>query len=298
MTSSPDLHPFSTLEPSFILQAIESFGYVCDGRILPLNSYENRVYQIGIEDDEPVIAKFYRPNRWSDAQIQEEHDYCFELVAAELPVVAPMRNQNNESIFKFGDFRFSLFPRKGGRAPELDNDDNLFVLGRFLGRMHLVAATKSFSYRPTIDSQTYGHDSVQYISEHFIPAELKQAYDSLTVDLLQRIDAIMSEMKAVQILRAHGDCHIGNMLWRDDAPHFIDFDDCRMAPAVQDVWMLLSGSREEQRVQLLNILEGYNEFYHQLLLIAIFCIVYDVANRIYDSRKKEDQPCSNHRPHK
>ena len=260
MASSPDLHPFATLEPSFILQAIESNNYICDGRILPLNSYENRVYQIGIENGEPIIAKFYRPNRWSDEQIQEEHDYSFELAAAELPVVAPMRNEDNKSIFTYGDFRFSLFPRKGGRAPELDNEDNLFVLGRFLGRMHLVGTTKKFGHRPTIDSKTYGHDSVEFISENFIPTELKEAYDSLATDLLQRIDATIDEMDGVRYLRTHGDCHIGNMLWRDDAPHFIDFDDCRMAPAVQDLWMLLSGSREEQRAQLINILDGYNEF--------------------------------------
>ena len=273
MASSPDLHPFATLEPSFILQAIESNGYICDGRIMPLNSYENRVYQIGIEDSDPIIAKFYRPDRWSNEQIQEEHDYCFELVMAELPVVAPLRNENEQSIFTFGDFRFSLFPRKGGRAPELDNEDNLFVLGRFLGRMHLISASKQFVHRPTINSKTYGHDSVEFISDNFIPGELKEAYDSLTTDLLHRINTKIDELQGVNYLRAHGDCHIGNMLWRDDAPHFIDFDDCRMAPAVQDVWMLLSGSREEQRTQLINILDGYNEFadfdMRELHLIAV-----------------------------
>ena len=273
MTSSPDLHPFATLDPSFILHAIESSSHVCDGRVLTLNSYENRVYQIGIEESDPVIAKFYRPHRWSDEQIQEEHDFTFELAEAELPVVAPMRNDNGESIFTYGDFRFSLFPRKGGRAPELDNEDNLFVLGRFLGRMHLIGASDSFKFRPTIDSKSYGHDSVDYISEHFIPAELKQAYDSLTQDLLQRIDTIIAEVEGIRYIRVHGDCHIGNMLWRDDAPHFIDFDDCRMAPAVQDLWMLLSGSHEEQRGQLINILDGYNEFgefnMSELRLIAV-----------------------------
>ena len=260
MAISPDQHPFATLEPDFILQAIEQNNYACDGRIFALNSYENRVYQVGIEDDEPIIAKFYRPDRWTDQQIQEEHNYCFELLAAELPVVAPIRNEQGDSIFNFGDFRFSLFPRRGGRAPELDNEDNLFVLGRFLGRMHLIGANNSFTYRPAITSQTYGHESAQFISERFIPAELKTAYDSLTADLLRRIDTIVEQVEGVNYLRAHGDCHIGNMLWRDDAPHFIDFDDCRMAPAVQDVWMLLSGSRDEQRTQLINILDGYNEF--------------------------------------
>lgn len=260
MTSSPDLHPFSVLEPSFILQAIESQGYVCDGRVLALNSYENRVYQIGIEGSDPVIAKFYRPNRWTNEQIQEEHNFSFELASAELPVVAPVCNSGGESIFSFGEFRFSLFPRKGGRAPELDNEDNLFVLGRFLGRMHLIGKSKEFKSRPTIESKTYGHESVAFISEHFIPVALKQAYDSLSQDLLQRVDSIIAEQENTRNIRVHGDCHIGNMLWRDNAPHFIDFDDCRMAPAVQDIWMLLSGSRDEQRSQLINILDGYNEF--------------------------------------
>ena len=271
--SSVDPHPFSQLEPNFILQAIESGGYVCDGRVLALNSYENRVYQIGIEDSDPIIAKFYRPNRWTTEQIQEEHDFCFELADAELPVVAPLRNADGNTIFDFGDFRLSLFPRKGGRAPELDNQDNLYVLGRFLGRMHLIGASESFKFRPSIDSKTYGHDSVAFISEYFIPDELKQAYQSLTKDLLQRIDSIIAEMDSVQVIRVHGDCHIGNMLWRDNAPHFIDFDDCRMAPAVQDIWMLLSGSRDEQRSQLIDILDGYNEFgefnANELRLIAV-----------------------------
>ncbi len=271
--SSPDTHPFSSLEPNFILQAIESSGYACDGRVLTLNSYENRVYQVGIEDGDPLIAKFYRPNRWTTEQIQEEHDFCFELADAELPVVAPLRNADGETIFNFGEFRLSLFPRKGGRAPELDNQDNLYVLGRFLGRMHLIGASEPFKFRPSIDSKTYGHDSVTYISEYFIPAELKQAYQSLTKDLLQRIDSIIAEMDSVRVIRVHGDCHIGNMLWRDDAPHFIDFDDCRMAPAVQDIWMLLSGSRDEQRSQLIDILDGYNEFGefnpNELSLIAV-----------------------------
>ena len=246
---------------------------MCDGRVLTLNSYENRVFQIGIEDRDPIIAKFYRPNRWTTEQIQEEHDFCFELADAELPVVAPLRNADGETIFNFGEFRLSLFPRKGGRAPELDNQDNLYVLGRFLGRMHLIGASEPFKLRPAIDSKTYGHESVTYISEKFIPAELKQAYQSLTKDLLQRIDSIIAEVDSVQVIRVHGDCHIGNMLWRDDAPHFIDFDDCRMAPAVQDIWMLLSGNRDEQRSQLIDILDGYNEFgefnMSELNLIAV-----------------------------
>lgn len=260
MENSTDLHPFETLEPSFLLDAIDSVGFATDGRVTILNSYENRVYQIGIEDKEPVIAKFYRPGRWSNQQIQEEHDYCYELVEAELPVVAPVKNNQNDSLFEFGGFRFSIYPRKGGRAPELDNYDNLFILGRFLGRIHMIGAASTFRERPTINSQNYGHESVEYIKKHFIPEELKIAYETLTDDLLKIIDAIMSDTGDVDVIRTHGDCHIGNMLWRNELPHFIDFDDSRMAPAVQDIWMLLSGDRQEQAIQLREIIEGYNEF--------------------------------------
>ncbi len=260
MAPLPNTHPFATLDPSFILHAIETNDYVCDGRIFPLNSYENRVYQVGIENNEPIIAKFYRPNRWTDEQIQEEHDFCYELIEAELPVVAPLRNAEGASIFSYGEFRFSLYPRRGGHAPELDNYDNLIVLGRFLGRIHLIGASREFTHRPTINSESYGYESVQFISERFIPAELKQAYDTLTTDLLRSIDTIIAGVDETQYLRTHSDCHIGNMLWRDDCPHFIDFDDCRMAPAIQDLWMLLSGGREEQKAQLIEILDGYNEF--------------------------------------
>lgn len=260
MTNPDSVHPFSKLDPSYVADAVESCGYITDGRIFALNSYENRVYQIGIEESEPLIGKFYRPDRWTKAQIQEEHDFCFELLEDELPVVAPLVNNDNESIFEHGDFMFSLFPRKGGRAPELDNPDNLVVLGRFLARIHNVGATKPFMHRPEITAQNYGHDSVAFVSASFMPGHLQEAYDTLTRDLLDYIDQVFAESQHIARLRVHGDCHIGNMLWRDDAPHFIDFDDCRTAPAIQDLFMLLSGSREEQRTQMVDILDGYQEF--------------------------------------
>lgn len=260
MDNKDNLHPFDRLQPDFILDAIENIGFECDGRVTALNSYENRVYQIGIENEEPVIAKFYRPNRWSNEQIQEEHDYCYELVDAELPVVAPIQNEHKVSLFEHNEFRFSLYPRKGGRAPELDNLDNLFILGRFLGRIHMIGAARPFQYRPAIDSQSYGHDSVAYLKEHFIPDDLQTNYDSITRQLLDHIDSTLDSTKNITSIRVHGDCHIGNMLWRDELPHFIDFDDSRMAPAVQDVWMLLSGDQREQNIQLSEIIEGYNEF--------------------------------------
>ncbi|MGB0467234.1 MAG: serine/threonine protein kinase [Pontibacterium sp.] len=257
MSENP--HPFETLTPGFILDAVESLGYWSDGRSFPLNSYENRVYQVGIEESEPLIAKFYRPGRWSDEQILEEHEFCFELVEHELPVVAPVI-KDGTSLFHSKGFRFAFFPRKGGHAPELDNLDNLFVLGRLLGRMHLVGGVKPFQHRPSIDVKTYGYDSVAFISEHFIPASLKASYDSLTADILTLIEETLSRVGDVRKIRVHGDCHGGNMLWRDDAPHFVDFDDARMAPSIQDIWMLLSGNRAEQLAQISEIIEGYNEF--------------------------------------
>lgn len=252
-------HPFERLTPDFIMDAVESQGYRCDCRTFALNSYENRVYQIGIEDAEPLISKFYRPERWSAEQILEEHQFCFELAEHELPVVAPLKNSSGESLFEFGGFRFSLFPRQGGHAPELDNLHNLFTMGRLLGRIHLIGASQPFRCRPSLDSHSFGHSCVALISERFIPTEYKDAYDSLTGDLLATIDTILARVNPRPI-RVHGDCHPGNILWRNDAPHFVDFDDTRSSPAIQDLWMLLSGDRLRQQRQLSEIIDGYSEF--------------------------------------
>jgi Ser/Thr protein kinase RdoA (MazF antagonist) len=254
-------HPFDTLTPDFLIDAIESQGMLCDGRLFPLNSYENRVYQVGIEEADPIIAKFYRPERWSDKQILEEHQYCLELAAHELPVVPPWQNEAGDSLFEFGNFRFALFTRRGGRAPELGDLDSLFTLGRLLGRIHLVGATRSFTDRPTLDIASYGFRSVETVSKGFIPASLRESYFSLTTDVLQAVGEKWSNTEGIATLRVHGDCHIGNILWRDDTPHFVDFDDARNAPAIQDLWMLLSGGRSEQIAQMSEIVEGYNEFY-------------------------------------
>jgi Ser/Thr protein kinase RdoA (MazF antagonist) len=256
-------HPFESLTPDFLMTAIEAQGFLCDGRLLALNSYENRVYQVGIEGQAPLIAKFYRPNRWSKQQIQEEHHFCFALAEQELPVVVPLRNQAQQSLFQHHDFQFSLFPRQGGHAPELDNLDNLLIIGRLMGRIHSIGATQPFTERPQLNSQNFGHDCVKLISTQFIPADLKPAYDTLTHDLLQRIDETLqqAEINGVTTIRTHGDCHSGNMLWRDNAPHFVDFDDARMAPAIQDLWMFLSGERPRRTAQINELVEGYNEFY-------------------------------------
>ncbi|MEM7401086.1 MAG: serine/threonine protein kinase [Pseudomonadota bacterium] len=258
-TKDDTAHPFDALTPSFILNAVDHYGYVSDGRILALNSYENRVYQVGIEGEEPIIAKFYRPMRWSDEQIIEEHQYCAELVEQELPVVPPLV-KDGTSLLHFGEFRMALYMRKGGHAPELDHLDNLLIMGRFLGRMHAIGAVKKFEHRPAITCDHFGYESVAYIASKFIPKHILESYQVVTKELLNIIDTVYKKDETNQYIRVHGDCHIGNILWRDDAPHFIDFDDARMAPAIQDIWMLLSGDRERQTAQLNEIVEGYNEF--------------------------------------
>jgi Ser/Thr protein kinase RdoA (MazF antagonist) len=258
MPKSP--HPFQSLTPSFIMDAVESQGFRCDCRNLALNSYENRVYQVGTEEGLPLIVKFYRPGRWSDAQIVEEHSFCLELADHELPVVAPWTNPSGQSLFHHGGFRFALYPRQGGHAPEFDNLDNLLSLGRMLGRIHSIGALQPFVHRPVLDSQSFGYASVALIAERFIPEEYRASYLAVTGQLLAAIDASLAGAGPIRYLRTHGDCHSGNILWRDGAPHFVDFDDARMAPAVQDLWMMLSGDRARQTAQLEALLEGYQEF--------------------------------------
>lgn len=253
-------HPFQRLTPDLVMDAIESQGFSCDRRVLALNSYENRVYQIGIDEAPPLIAKFYRPERWSEQQILEEHQFCFELVDHELPVVAPLRNSAGTSLLQYDGFCFALYPRQGGHAPEFDNLDNLKILGGLLGRIHGIGALRPFEHRPVLDRQNFGSDSVKLIEERFIPAEYRASYTAVTGQILEAIDSISAEVGPVAIIRTHGDCHAGNILWRDNAPHFVDFDDARLAPAVQDIWMMFSGERSRQLAQLDSLLEGYREF--------------------------------------
>ncbi|MBT3145617.1 serine/threonine protein kinase [Neptunomonas phycophila] len=257
---SDSKQPFYELKPDTVIDAVESIGYLSDGRIMALNSYENRVYQVGIDESEPLIAKFYRPQRWTDEQIGEEHRFMAQLVEQDLSVVAPIKSDTGQTLFSYDDYRFSIFVRKGGRAPELEDPEHLFQLGNTLGRIHLAGQAEPFKHRPTLDIQSYGIDSTDFISRELIPASLKAAYDSLTSDLLREIDAAFKRAGDVVYQRVHGDCHGGNILWRDDMPHFVDFDDARMAPAIQDLWMLLTGDRHQQELQLGEVIDGYNEF--------------------------------------
>lgn len=257
---SDNKQPFYELKPNTVIDAVESIGYLSDGRIMALNSYENRVYQVGIDESEPLIAKFYRPQRWTDEQIGEEHRFMAQLVEQDLSVVAPIKSDTGQTLFSYDDYRFSIFVRKGGRAPELEDPEHLFQLGNTLGRIHLAGQAEPFKHRPTLDIQSYGIDSTDFISRELIPVSLKAAYDSLTSDLLREIDAAFKRAGDVVYQRVHGDCHGGNILWRDDMPHFVDFDDAQMAPAIQDLWMLLTGDRHQQELQLGEVIDGYNEF--------------------------------------
>ena len=255
-------HPFTNLTPDVVMDAVESVGYRCYARILQLNSYENRVYQIGIEDGEPVIGKFYRPDRWTDKQILEEHTFTQELFDSEVSAVAPLVIANESTLAEFANFRFALYPRRGGRAPALDSLDNLEILGRHVARIHAIGGEQTFELRPNISVQDYGHASRSFLIENdFIPAELRPAYDSVTEFLLKELDDIFESTPYMSI-RLHGDCHMGNVLWRDEMPHFVDFDDARNGPAIQDLWMMLSGEREDQQQQVMRIIRGYRDFCH------------------------------------
>ena len=253
--------PFQHLTPDLILDAVESCGHRCDGRQYPLNSFENRVYQAWLEDGAVLVAKFYRPQRWSDETILEEHAYARELAAREIPVVAPLPDAKGATLHEFGGFRFALFPHQAGRAPELDNTDTLRWIGRFLGRIHAVGSLKEFKHRPLIDIASFGEEPACFVVENdFVPADLADSYEAIVNDALDRVQQCYERAGAVRNIRLHGDCHAGNILWTEGGPHFVDLDDCRSGPAVQDLWMLLSGDHAAMSVQLSHVIGGYREF--------------------------------------
>jgi Ser/Thr protein kinase RdoA (MazF antagonist) len=255
--------PYESLTPDTILDALESIGLEPSGSLLALNSYENRVYQAGLEDQSFIVVKFYRPERWSDAAIAEEHQFTQTLFDEELSVVTPMAltttDAGQQTVFQHGGFRFAVFARQGGHPPNLENLDDLEVLSRTIARMHAVGARQPFEHRPQINVQRFGHDSRNFLLENnFLPPEMEAAYATVSKHLLQRIEPLMINVPNVRI---HGDCHMGNILWRDDVPHFVDFDDCMMGPPIQDLWMLLSGERYDQTGQLATVLDAYNDFF-------------------------------------
>lgn len=254
--------PYADLGPSLILDAIETQGFQCTGSLFALNSYENRVYQIGIEDASPLIAKFYRPGRWSDEAILEEHAFAKELAEQEIPVVAPLASDSGKTLFHYQDFRFALFPRQGGRPLELDNLDHLEWMGRFIGRLHAVGACQTFKHRIQLNVHSYGYQPYQFLLENnFIPDHIKSNFCLSMENVLQKVESLFQTVGQVDLIRLHGDCHAGNVLWNQNGPQIVDLDDCLTGPAIQDIWMLLSGNKEQVKVQLDRILDGYYEFH-------------------------------------
>jgi Ser/Thr protein kinase RdoA (MazF antagonist) len=265
------LHPYSALTPDLVVEAIEAVGYASDGRVLALNSYENRVYQVGRDDSTPVVVKFYRPGRWSTPAILEEHKFALELARAELPVVAPEVHAGR-TLFELSGFRYAVYPRQGGRWPELGTKDDRVWMGRFLARIHAIGRMRTFHHRPRLDWRAMGLETADYLLDQgWIPPHLEAAYESLVEDVLGLVERRFAEATPYRMLRLHGDCHPGNVLWTDAGPHFVDLDDCMTGPAVQDLWMLLSGRPDEMTAQLHDLLEGYAEFaeldYHEISLI-------------------------------
>ena len=259
MATIADRAPYAGLTPDCVLDALDSVGVRGDGRLLALNSYENRVYQAWREDAPPVVVKFYRPARWTDAQILEEHALVDELVTAEVPAVAPLRIAER-TLHLFDGFRFAVFPRHGGRAPELDRRDTLVDLGRYIARIHTVGAARPFAHRPALTVENFGDASREYLLENaFLPDDLREPWTRIADLALAGVRSAFSRAR-FEPLRLHGDCHGGNVLWTDDGPHFVDFDDARTGPAVQDLWMLLSGDRDAMQVELRALLEGYGSF--------------------------------------
>jgi Ser/Thr protein kinase RdoA (MazF antagonist) len=258
---TPQVPSYAGLTPDTVLDALESVGLRGDGRLLALNSYENRVYQVWMEDGPPLVAKFYRPARWSEAAILEEHAFTRELFERELPVV-PAAAVGGRMLHEFRGFRFAVFPKRGGRAPELEDPKTLEWMGRFLGRIHAVGALAPFCDRPTIGIPSFGEEPRDYLLAHgFLPPDLADTWARVVELALDGIRRCYDRAGAVRTLRLHGDCHAGNVLWTDDGPHFVDFDDSRMGPAVQDLWMLLSGDRADMTGQLTDLLAGYEDFF-------------------------------------
>ena len=253
--------PFTSLTPDYVLDALDSIGLRGDGRLQALNSYENRVYQAGMQDGPPLVAKFYRPERWTDAAILEEHAFVASLADREIPVV-PALVINGRTLHLFDGYRFSVFAKQGGRAPELDDRNTLEWMGRFIGRIHAVGAQETYLHRPVLDIESFGVEPSAYMLLHdFIPTDLVEVYRGVVAQALDGVRRCFDRAGDVKRLRIHGDCHIGNVLWTDDGPHFVDFDDSRNGPAIQDMWMLLSGERAEQTRQLSDLLAGYGDFY-------------------------------------
>jgi Ser/Thr protein kinase RdoA (MazF antagonist) len=254
-----EIQSFFNLTPDGVLDAIESVGIEPQAALLALNSYENRVYQFRDYDEQKYVVKFYRPNRWSDEQILEEHDFSLELADSEVPVIPPLRF-NQQTLLKSNGFRFSIFECKGGRTPELEDEKTLEWIGRFIGRIHLIGESKPFDKRPRVNVESYAQDSQRFLLKNdFIPSHILDAYTALTDQLIEICLERFHQLGEYQSLRLHGDCHPSNILWTDDGPHFVDFDDSRNGPAIQDLWMLINDASDRNLWN--KLLQGYEDFF-------------------------------------
>ena len=248
---------FADLTPDLILNALESIGVYAESGLLALNSYENRVYQFIDDNRQRWVVKFYRPQRWTDGQIQEEHDFATELKAGEIPVVAPS-SIGACTLHHFSGYRFALFASVGGRQFEVDNLDQLEQVGRYLGRIHRLSSARDFESRPAFSTTAYLHQPLQTLQHsNLVPSSLETPFYTV---LEHVIKATEKAYHSTPYIRLHGDCHPSNILWRD-GPSILDLDDCRMGPAIQDLWMMLSGERQQQMIQLDTLVEAYEEFH-------------------------------------
>jgi Ser/Thr protein kinase RdoA (MazF antagonist) len=277
--SASQAHPFERLTPDVVIEALASVGLLADGRLQALSSYENRVYQAYLDDGRKVVVKFYRPHRWSESQILEEHSFARQLLQEDVPVVGPWSLETVaapagapwSTLNLFGGFLFSVSPWRGGRAPELESPEVLQWIGRFLARLHLIGERMPFAHRPPLNVQTFARDAQALLwGQQLIPLDVQASWMAAYEEALELLEALETkDLEApLQMIRVHGDCHAGNILWTPvdvptslgPGPHFVDLDDARMAPAVQDLWMLLSGDRTQRTFQLSCLLEGYEQF--------------------------------------
>ena len=252
--------PFDALSPDVVFEAAESIGLQPSGRLFALNSYENRVYQLGDDDGALWVLKFYRPARWSDSQIGEEHSFTHELAAAELPVAAPIQ-RDGASLFEHERLRFAAFPYLAGRAPELDDKATLTLLGRTLARMHAIGGRARFRHRPALTLERFGTQARSTVLQSgFVPEALDEQYARVSEQVIGRVRQCLDNFGPLPRLRIHGDCHAGNILWRENGPLFVDLDDCMEGPRIQDLWMFLSGDAASQQSSWAAIMEGYELF--------------------------------------
>jgi Ser/Thr protein kinase RdoA (MazF antagonist) len=308
--AAPTRTPYAGLTPSLVLDALDAVDLRGDGRLIQLNSYENRVFQVFLEDGRVVVAKFYRPGRWSDAQILEEHAFATELEAAEIPVAAPWPLSLSPTsihadgaaplgatLVRFdspaGPYRFGVCARQAGRAPELEDPATLEWIGRFIGRIHAVGARSRFAHRETLDVATFGHaNRERLLASGVIPPDALPAWRDVTARALERVGAAFESVDGARSLRLHGDCHVGNLLWTAAGPHFVDLDDAVNGPATQDLWMLLSGERSAMTRQLAAILEGYESFmdfdWHELRLLEPLRTLRIIHHSAWIARRWDD----------